>query len=76
MLNALSPLIGAESELGEKAVGMGWADGVSSKKIDNWRKKGTELVKDELECVVQEVTSLEYGRLLRKVCLYMVSDLR
>lgn len=55
---------------------MGWADGVSSKKIDNWRKKGTELVKDELECVVQEVTSLEYGRLLRKVCLYMVSDLR
>jgi len=34
--------------------------------IANWRKKGIELVKDEMERTAEEVCSLEYGRLMRK----------
>jgi len=57
-------LIGAEVELGDKAVSSGWAD-VSKQKLDEWKKIGLEL-RDELEKVTQEVMSVEYGRLMRK----------
>ncbi|KAH9481619.1 Protein adenylyltransferase SelO, mitochondrial [Psilocybe cubensis] len=65
LLNALSPLIGAEAELGGKAVSTGWADGVTSEKLEEWNKSAQEL-KSEAERVVQEIASVEYGRLMRK----------
>ncbi|KAF8071998.1 hypothetical protein FPV67DRAFT_1412381 [Lyophyllum atratum] len=65
LLDALAPLIGAECELGGKAVPPGWADGASKEKLDQWRKVGLKL-RDELERVAQETTALEYGRLMRK----------
>lgn len=68
LLNALAPLIGAEVELSGKAVEAGWADDASAEKIDEWRKAGLSLVGDDLEREMQEVTSVEYGRLMRKVC--------
>lgn len=66
LLNSLAHVIGAEAELGGKAVSPGWAD-VSEEKLDDWKKKGLEL-RGELESVVQGVMSAEYGRLMRKVC--------
>ena len=66
LLDALAPLIGAEDELGGKAVGAGWADGASKEKIEAWAKKGLEL-RDDVDKVVQETSAVEYGRLLRKV---------
>jgi len=67
LLNALAPLIGAEVELGNKAVSPCWADNASEEKIAQWRQIGQEFVKDEMEKVLQEVTAEEYGRLMRKV---------
>jgi hypothetical protein len=67
LLAALAPLIGAESALGDKAVGPGWAHGTSDEKIREWTKKGTESVKDEMDVLVQEACSVAYGRLMRKV---------
>ncbi|KAF8223101.1 UPF0061-domain-containing protein [Tricholoma matsutake] len=64
LLNSLAHVIGAEAELGGKAVSPGWAD-VSEEKLDDWKKKGLEL-RGELESVVQGVMSAEYGRLMRK----------
>jgi hypothetical protein len=46
-------------------VSPGWAD-VSAEKLEEWKKKGLEL-RDELERVTQEVMSVEYAKLLRKV---------
>ncbi|KDQ24885.1 hypothetical protein PLEOSDRAFT_1113988 [Pleurotus ostreatus PC15] len=66
LLNALAPLIGAEMELGGKAVAAGWADGVSSDKINEWRENAVDAVKDEMERVMQETTSQEYSQLMRK----------
>ncbi|KAJ7593070.1 hypothetical protein C8J56DRAFT_1013273 [Mycena floridula] len=65
LLNSLAPLIGAEAEHG-KTVSAGWGDDVSTEKLDEWRKKGLELVQDDLEKEAQELMSVEYGRLLRK----------
>jgi len=65
-LHALAPLIGAESELGGKAVSEGWAKDASKEKIDEWTAKGLEL-KDEIERVVQQNAADEYGRLMRLV---------
>ncbi|KAF5382091.1 hypothetical protein D9615_004315 [Tricholomella constricta] len=65
LLNALAPLIGAETELGGKAAPPGWADGASKEKLEAWRAEGLKL-RDELERVAQETTALEYGRLMRK----------
>ncbi|KAG5220184.1 UPF0061-domain-containing protein [Salix suchowensis] len=61
-----SPLIGAEMEHGGKAVAAGWADGVPSDKINEWRENAVDAVKDELERVMQETTSQEYSQLMRK----------
>ena len=63
----MAPLIGAEFSLGNKAVGPGWANGASEKTIDEWRKKAVESVKIEMEILIQETCSAEYGRLMRKV---------
>jgi hypothetical protein len=69
LLTSLSPLIGAESELGNRAVSSGWADDISQEKMTELRKKGTELVADEMEKVIQHHFAEEYGRLMRKVSL-------
>lgn len=64
-------------ELGGKAVTVGWADGVSSDKINEWRENAVDAVKDEMERVMQETTSQEYSQLMRKVplprCSYSLS---
>ncbi|KAH7915626.1 hypothetical protein BJ138DRAFT_997533 [Hygrophoropsis aurantiaca] len=65
LLQALSPLIGAETQLG-KAVSAGWADNASPEKIAEWRKAGVDLIKDEMERIIEETCGLEYGALLRK----------
>ncbi|KAH7928231.1 UPF0061-domain-containing protein [Leucogyrophana mollusca] len=65
LLQALSPLIGAEVQLG-KAVTAGWADDASPETITEWRKTGTELVKDEMERIIEETCAVEYGSLMRK----------
>ncbi|KZT73166.1 UPF0061-domain-containing protein [Daedalea quercina L-15889] len=62
LVTTLAPLIGAEAELGH-AVSSGWA---KEDKIDEWRKKGTELVKDEMERVAQDACAQEYGRLMHR----------
>ena len=69
MLNSLAPLIGAEADLGDRAVSAGWAEGVSEEQIAEWRQRGVTLVKEEMEILIQEVTSQEYGRLMRRVSL-------
>ncbi|KAI1797378.1 hypothetical protein LXA43DRAFT_969349 [Ganoderma leucocontextum] len=66
LLNALSPLVGAEDELGGKAVSPGWADNASKDQIQEWSKRGIELVKEEMERVAEEVCAVEYGRLMHK----------
>ena len=63
----MSPLIGAEDELGGKAVAPGWADNASKDQIEEWSKRGTELVKEEMERIAEEVCAVEYGRLMHKV---------
>ncbi|KAF8896242.1 hypothetical protein BD779DRAFT_1494772 [Infundibulicybe gibba] len=64
LLNALAPLIGAEAKSGA-AMTAQWADNASPEQIEGWRSAGMEL-KDELERTMQETTSIEYGRLMRK----------
>ena len=66
MVDALAPLLGAEVEAGNKAVSEEWAKDVSQEKIKAWTEKGKE-IKDEVVRVMQETTSVEYGRLMRKV---------
>jgi hypothetical protein len=67
LLNALSPLIGAESVLGDRPVGPGWIQGASDETIAEWGEKGKES-KEEMEVLIQTTCSVEYGRLMRKVC--------
>ncbi|KAI0714456.1 hypothetical protein C8T65DRAFT_644387 [Cerioporus squamosus] len=66
LLNALAPLIGAEDELGGKAVSPGWAEDASEDKIKEWSKRGIALVKEEMERVAEETCAVEYGRLMHK----------
>jgi len=54
-------------------VSPGWAD-VSPEKLQEWKMKGLEL-RGELESVAQEVMSVEYGRLMRKVRACVASAL-
>ncbi|TFY52835.1 hypothetical protein EVG20_g10382 [Dentipellis fragilis] len=65
-LNALAPLIGAEVELGGKAVSAGWAKDASEEKIGEWREKGIEHVNEELQILFQSVCGLEYRLLMSK----------
>ncbi|KAH8118049.1 UPF0061-domain-containing protein [Phellopilus nigrolimitatus] len=64
LLNALAPLIGAESELGA-AVKAGWADDVSKEKIEEWTKKGAE-IEAEMKSEIESVMEKEYWTLFRK----------
>lgn len=68
-MDALAPLLGAEAAAGGKAVTKGWADDASKEIIDAWTNTGKELV-DEVTRVIQETSSIEYGRLMRKVSFY------
>ncbi|KAF9815614.1 hypothetical protein IEO21_04474 [Rhodonia placenta] len=65
LLDALAPLIGAEAEFG-KALPPGWTEEIPSGKINEWRKRGIELVEEELENVAIETSAAEYGRLMHK----------
>ncbi|KIM92020.1 hypothetical protein PILCRDRAFT_57074, partial [Piloderma croceum F 1598] len=67
LLNTLSPLIGAESVLGNKPVGPGWMQGASDETIAEWGEKGKES-REEMEVLIQTTCSVEYGRLMKK-CL-------
>ena len=77
MLDALSPLIGAELESG-KAVKAGWAKDVKEDKISEWTQKGTDSVKDELVDEAMRVMQVEYWGQLRKVriaCMHGLNQL-
>jgi len=66
LVDALAPLLGAEVEAGNKAVSEQWAKDASQERIKAWTEKGKE-INDEVTRVMQETTSFEYGRLMRKV---------
>lgn len=72
LANALAPLIGAESALG-KAVSSGWADSADPSQIDEWRKKGNDLILKDVETLFQDTCAEEYRRLMHKVCVYASS---
>ena len=61
LLNALSPLIGAEAELGDRAVSAGWTEEVTKDKIKEWSSKGVVLVKEELEDTFRHEYEAEYN---------------
>ncbi|TFK45387.1 UPF0061-domain-containing protein [Heliocybe sulcata] len=65
LLSALSPLIGAEAELGH-AVPAGWSADIDKSRISAWKRSGEELVKDEMHQVILKECSQEYGRLMHK----------
>ncbi|KZT18291.1 UPF0061-domain-containing protein [Neolentinus lepideus HHB14362 ss-1] len=65
LLTALSPLIGAEAELGH-AVPAGWAKDIEESKMTEWKKAGEELVKDEMHHVILNECGKEYGRIMHK----------
>lgn len=65
LLSALSPLIGAEEELGT-AVQEGWAIDVGDAKLDEWKRHGMDL-EDEVKSLVQVTMEKEYWALYRKV---------
>lgn len=71
LLNALSPLIGAEAELGS-AVKSGWTDGANDEKLEAWRKKGLE-IDEEMKGVIKETMEKEYWYLFRKVINFISS---
>ncbi|KAI0322545.1 UPF0061-domain-containing protein [Amylostereum chailletii] len=64
LLNALEPLIGAEAELG-KAVSADWARDATEEKISEWRKKGAELVEDEMDIVFHTEYEAAYAEHMR-----------
>ncbi|KDQ19266.1 hypothetical protein BOTBODRAFT_27846 [Botryobasidium botryosum FD-172 SS1] len=64
LLRALSPLIGAEMELGH-AVGPNWAGDASKEKLSDWSKEALKLAQD-LEAEIQGVFQAEYHVLMRK----------
>jgi hypothetical protein len=67
LVNALAPLLGAEAAADYKAVKEGWANDASTETMDSWTEKGEDLI-DEVTRVIQDTSSIEYGRLMRKVC--------
>ncbi|KAI0087284.1 hypothetical protein BDY19DRAFT_986070 [Irpex rosettiformis] len=66
LLTSLSPLIGAENALGNKAVSPGWAKDMSDEQFAEWRKQGNDLVLAELEDTFQDTCAEEYRRLMHK----------
>ncbi|KAJ6619667.1 hypothetical protein B0H10DRAFT_2024309 [Mycena sp. CBHHK59/15] len=66
LLNALAPLIGAEAELGGRAVSADWPAGADTAQLDAWRARGVVEAKDALEKEAQATMAEEYGRLMRR----------
>ncbi|OCH95411.1 UPF0061-domain-containing protein [Obba rivulosa] len=64
LLNSLAPLVGYESYEGY-AVPPGWASSATAAKMSEWRDKGMQL-KEEMERVAEEVSAMEYGRLMHQ----------
>lgn len=71
LLDALAPLVGAEASA-STALKEGWADGASDKEIEAWAEKGQQLVKGDMERMIQEGCSTEYARLMRLVCFLLL----
>lgn len=66
LLDALSPLIGAEAARGNKAVQPGWASSITPETLVSWRTAGKTLSKVEMEQILEETCAMEYGYLMRK----------
>ncbi|KAG7098670.1 hypothetical protein E1B28_000584 [Marasmius oreades] len=66
LLNALSPLIGAELSNKGKPIPTDFFKDASEEQIDEWKAAAMKECKDELERMTQEEMSIEYGRLMRK----------
>ncbi|KAJ1308034.1 hypothetical protein OPQ81_002103 [Rhizoctonia solani] len=64
LLNALSPLIGAESSLGH-AVGHNWAKDASEQQIEEWSNKGQE-IRNEVDDMVKNTFEKKYWALVRQ----------
>ena len=45
----------------------GWAENADPSQIDEWRKKGNDLMLKDVETVVQDTCAEEYRRLMHKV---------
>jgi hypothetical protein len=69
LLNALSPLVGAEAELGDRAISAGWAKEATKDKINEWSSKGVALVKEELEDTFRREYEAEYNARMRQASL-------
>jgi hypothetical protein len=69
LLMALSPLIGAEAELGNRAVSEGWAKEAKKDKISEWSSEGGALVGEELKTVFQREYQAEYNERMHQVSL-------
>ncbi|ETW83014.1 hypothetical protein HETIRDRAFT_315131 [Heterobasidion irregulare TC 32-1] len=66
LLNALAPLVGAEAELGNKAISTGWANEFDEKKIKELRSTGVDLVEEELNHTFQTEFEAEYHARMNK----------
>jgi Protein adenylyltransferase SelO len=69
LLMALAPLVGAESELGDRALSEGWAKEAKRDKISQWNSKGVVLVDEELKALFRREYEAEYNEKMRRVCL-------
>jgi hypothetical protein len=77
LLSALAPIVGAEAELGNRAVSAGWATEAKKDKIDKWSSEGVALVEEELKTLFQREYEAEYNEKMRRVCvLHAVLNLR
>ncbi|KAI0250342.1 hypothetical protein BJV78DRAFT_1347422 [Lactifluus subvellereus] len=63
LLNALAPLVGAEAELGNKAVTAEWA---KEGKKDEWSDRGVALVEEELEDLFRREYEVEFHARMRQ----------
>jgi len=74
LLNALAPLIGAEKTTFKgQAVPKDWAKDATAEQIEAWAEEGKTL-RSEVERVVQQTCSDEYGRLMRKRLGFRLQD--
>jgi serine/tyrosine/threonine adenylyltransferase len=64
LLNALAPLVGAEAELGNKAVSAGWE---KPGKKGEWSDKGVALVEELKELFWREY-KMEFDAKMRQAC--------
>jgi hypothetical protein len=74
LLNALSPLIGAEAELGNRAVSTGWAGEATKDKVKEWGSRGVTLVEEELKTLFQREYEAEYSERMHRVCTFLAFE--